>query len=556
MDSSKKTWLLRAVKLAAAIASGMLLAAAFPPDAQAIHAWFALAPLFLLIRANGPQAAAGYGWVTGLAFWCSTLAWLPAIIKNGGPGWLVVAGEITLSIVCSLFFAAFAAASSCAWRWAGKGPNLRRLAVILAADPLMWAGFEWLRANLFTGFAWNFLGVSQVENIPLLQIASIFGVYGVSALLVLVNESVATILARAAQPFIDRWNRAEPDKPRVFERLCLSSESFLPFLLIVLAWGWGLARERAWLAAASSAPTWRIAVIQPNIPCRFIDDPVLRHEQRLLLMQETELAGAAMPDLTLWSETLLPGYYPADARSVAKAREGAQAAHSPLLAGALEQRDDRVYNAAVLVDPSGRHLGGYRKQHLVPFGEYIPFDKTFPWLQRFAPTGESCTPGNNPGVMTLARSANPTNRTAAATLTIGPLICFEDTVSALSRAAVNAGARLLALITNDAWFDGSFEPLQHFNQSIFRAIENGVPLVRCANSGVSGSVSPIGRATPLTAEDGAVSDFHGFAVMPIPVPATPLSAPYTRFGDWLFALPGLFLAFLIVLASWRKSRRN
>lgn len=545
MSTPSRIIVFRLAKSAAALLSGLLLASAFPPEGQTINAWFALVPLFLIIRANNARAAAGYGFLAGLAFWVTTLAWLPAIIKNGGPAWLVVLGEILLSGVCSLFLAAFAATSSRLWGWAGQRAGWRRLAAILLADPLMWAGLEWLRANLFTGFAWNFLGVSQVANVPLIQIASVLGVYGVSALLVLANEAIATILARTSEPFIDRWNRTETVKPPFGERLCRSAESFVPFLVIVAAWSWGLARERAWLAAAPREATWRIALIQHNMPCRFIADPELRRSRRAVLLEETLLAGAAEPDLTLWSETVLTGVFPQDAACASKAREGAAAARSPLLTGALEQRGPCVYNSALLFNAAGEYRAAYRKQHLVPFGEYIPFDKTFPWLQRFAPTGDSCTPGDGPGVMTLPRRGS-----GVGSLAIGPLICFEDTVPALSRRSVRAGARILALLTNDAWFDGSVEPLQHFNQSVFRAVENGVPMVRCANSGVSGTVSPVGIAAPLTAEDGAVADFHGFAVAPVPVPSVPLPAPYTRLGDWPFAIPGLALAALVL--AWPK----
>ncbi|MDD2456020.1 MAG: hypothetical protein PHE10_06795, partial [Kiritimatiellae bacterium] len=167
--------------------SGLLLWTAFPPQAQADSAWMALAPLFLVIRHSRPKAAAGWAWLAGLIFWLSTLSWFPAIIKNNGPWPLVLAGQAGLSLWCASFMALYAYASCRVWRWAGAAPGWRRVAAALAADPLMWSGTELLRGWLFSGFAWNFLGVSQVANLPLIQVASVAGVYGVSALLVLAN---------------------------------------------------------------------------------------------------------------------------------------------------------------------------------------------------------------------------------------------------------------------------------------------------------------------------------------------------------------------------------
>jgi apolipoprotein N-acyltransferase len=185
----------------------------------------------------------------------------------------------------------------------------------------------------------------------------------------------------------------------------------------------------------------------------------------------------------------------------------------------------------------GDPIDAYRKQHLVPFGEFIPLDKRIPILQRLAPTGTSVTPGEGSGVMSLTRANGDT-------LTIGPLICFEDTIPDLSRNAVRDGARILALVTNDAWFNGSIEPVQHLHQSIFRAVENGVPMVRCANSGVSCMVTPTGRIITMLE-----SDVHGFLVQAVNVPDVPFASTYTRWGDWLFAIPGMFLVIGVAVFS-------
>lgn len=546
------------VRGAAAVLSGVLLWLAFPPQARADSAWLALVPLFLVIRRSTPRGAFGWAWLGGLIFWVLTLNWFPAIIKNEGPWPLVLLGQGALSAWCAAFLAVYAYASCRAWQWAGEASGWKRVCVVTLADPLLWAGTEWARGWLFSGFAWNFLGVSQVANLPLIQIASVTGVYGVSALLVLVNGAAASALERAAAPFMARFGRLPLGAPPFGTSLLRSAESLLPFALVIVCWAWGLGRVKEWRRAEAQAPAWRIALVQPNSPCIFsINDDSMRSQLDLLVSQ-TRLAGAAKPDLVVWPETAVLGSVPYEPQTLKLIREGAAAAGSPLLTGTLEIERTAVgpaapagllfYNAAWLFSAAGESMGRYRKQHLVPFGEYIPLDKLVPLLQRLAPTGVSCSPGRDSGVLHLTRGA-------AQELALGPLICFEDTVPSLSRNAVRAGATLLVLMTNDAWFNGSIEPVQHLNQSVFRAVENGVPMVRAANSGVSCVVDAVGRVKRLES-NGRASDFSGFLVNSVAVPERPLAAPYTRWGDWLLGLPGLAAVLSVVACGLYGARRE
>ncbi len=546
------------VKGGAAAASGLLLWVAFPPQAQADSAWLALVPLFLVIRRSTPRGAFGWAWLGGLIFWVLTLSWFPAIIKNEGPWPLVLLGQGALSAWCALFLGVFAYASARVWRWAGEASGWRRVAAVTVADPLLWAGVEVARGWLFSGFAWNFLGVSQVANLPLIQAASVAGVYGVSALLVLVNGAAASVMERTAAPFVARFKREPFTAPPFGLRLLRSAEGLLPFALVIGCWVWGLERVKKWTSVEAQAPAWRIALVQPNSPCIFAISDDTARAQLDLLVEQTRLAGAARPDLVVWPETAVLGSVPYEPQTLKLIRDGAAAAGSPLLTGTLEIERTEVgpaapaglffYNAAWLFSATGESMGRYRKQHLVPFGEYIPLDKAVPLLQRLAPTGISCTPGRDPGVLHLAKAAGEV-------LSMGPLICFEDTVPRLSRNAVRAGANLLVLMTNDAWFNGSIEPVQHLNQSVFRAVENGVPLVRAANSGVSCVVDAVGRVKRLES-NGAAADFSGFMVTQVAVPRQPLAAPYTRWGDWLLGLPGLGAVLALGACGLSAARRE
>ena len=168
----------------------------------------------------------------------------------------------------------------------------------------------------------------------------------------------------------------------------------------------------------------------------------------------------------------------------------------------------------------------YGKQHLVPVGEYIPFDKWFPPLQRLSPVGVSIWPGEAK-VLRLRL-----NREEGATVALAPLICYEDTDPVLARRAACLGAQAIVLITNDSWFSHSQEPVQHAWQAVLRAIETGLPVVRVGNSGVTGIIFPSGRTRWLENGDGRpLVDAAGTMVESVPVVASPDLTPYVRFGD-------------------------
>lgn len=554
----RPTWRMHwPVRVVLAVLSAGLLWSAFPPATRAENAWVALVPLLLFVRHLQPWQAATSAWFSGLFFWLATLSWFPAIIKNGGPWFLVVLGQVGLAAWCACFWGLFAYVSATLWQWVHQRGRWHRMWLVGLVDPLLWVGCELLRGMLFSGFAWNFVGVSQVHNLAMIQIAAFTGVYGVSALVMLINGSVATLLERVLQPIITRLTKAPHllERPTLGQRGAQIAESLVPFALVLACWIWGGGRLLQYERMRTDSKAWRVALIQPNHPCVFsLNDAVIEAQLDQLLGQ-TQLAGAAQPDLIVWPETAAMGTVPTDYVTMAFVRKCAALGQTPLLTGVLEcakvpaaenqPAQKRYYNAAWMIAPNGNVLGKYHKQHLVPFGEYIPLDKLITPLQSLAPTGVSCTPGTAPMLLTL------THKEEQVQVRLGALICFEDTIPALSRAAVRAGAGILVLMTNDAWFDNSIEPIQHMQQSIFRAVENGVPLVRAANSGVSCAVDAVGRVTALTSGT-AMMDFAGFMLAEARVGAEPLRAPYTRWGDWSMAYPGAFLVVWIVMFRLRR----
>jgi apolipoprotein N-acyltransferase len=199
------------------------------------------------------------------------------------------------------------------------------------------------------------------------------------------------------------------------------------------------------------------------------------------------------------------------------------------------------FNSSFLFDPERGLTQTYAKQHLVIFGEYIPLDDVYPWLRRLAPIEESFTAGSVQTVFRLDTSPRA----------FAVLICFEDTVAALARRAVRAGARLLVNQTNDAWFDPSWASRQHMLQCVFRCVENRVPAVRSTNTGITCYIDRTGRviaSLPPTRGQNQPPECLAQTVL-LPGPEMPLTF-YTRHGDW-FAWVCLGLAALALLAAWK-----
>jgi len=540
------------LKVIGSVVSALLLWASFPPSAESNSIWLALVPLMLIIRHCSARDAFKWGFWGAMAFWVATLSWFPAIIKNGGPWYLVVLGQVALAGWCAMFTGIFAWLSASLWRGCSDGPSFKRLALIVLVDPLLWVGTEYIRGTLFSGFAWNFLGVSQVHNTIIIQTAALGGVYAVSALIVMVNGALTSIVERAVYPLAMKIMKREYATPRITftQRLLKSSESFVPLLLVLACVNYGVQRIREWQATQMDEPLWRIVLVQPNTPCVFINNDEIMRRQLEYLVSASEQLAVSAPHLIIWPETTLPGSVPYDAQTMGFVTRAAQATDTPILTGTLEvesvakskraPRGLNFYNAAWMFDKEGREIGRYRKQHLVPFGEYIPLDKYIPVLQRLAPTGVSCTPGRDASLIELSDEEGRS-------LLIGSLICFEDTVPVLSRRSVKAGAQMLALMTNDAWFNGSIEPVQHMHQSVFRAVECGVPLVRSANSGVSCVVSAVGHVNQLMV-DGVATDVAGAWMIPLRIPEKPVPTLYVLTGDWILAIPSALL--LAALAAW------
>ena len=556
---------------------------AFPPFGHGDLAFVAIVPMLLVVRAAPPRRAAFLGFVFGCVFWLIDLSWLWSLKDNGGPVALVGLGHVALSLFLSLFQALFAFAVAASWRLAKKRPmTIIPILLVLVAEPVFWVGSEYLRGVVLTGFPWDPLAATQYGNPAFLHPASWAGACAVSFLLVAINSSIASTISRLLSTlnpplstlhsplstfhsplstphshlssFIFHLSSPRLPVPRIFKWPVRSLELFIALCVTVACWMRGLDAIGESRRVEIESPRLRAAVVCADMPSIFEKDEEALDTTSETLLSHAELAAMASPDICVWPETILPGYIPYD-RDAADLVRGAVSAldGAALLAGGVELQyggapDDDVpnphliYNSAFLFGPKGI-MATYRKRHLVPFGEFIPLESKLRFLKRLAPAGFSCEPGDAAAVCTI--------HTPRGEFMIGPLICFEDAFPSLARDSVRNGADVLALLANDAWFAGSAEGEQHLAQAVLRCVENGRPMMRATNRGVSALIDGHGRIVRRIGGDGSGA---GFAVGDLAVVSR--RTIYTRFGDWLLGIPCaiLLIAFAVLESSaWKTA---
>lgn len=412
-----------------------------------------------------PLRAFTLGLIAGVVCFVGTIYWTGTVIATFGdvPPPLAVFAMVLLALYLALFPAFTALLTSRVIRSIGVAG--------LAVAPAAWVATEFLRGYLFGGFPWVPLGNSQVEVLPIAQLASLLGVYGISALLVIVNSAIAGAMLST----------------RLRSRVAVAASAAL--LLAVVA-GWGTWRVSDGRLTREGSPL-KIALIQANIAQSEKWKPAEAPRIFSTYLAMTREAVRRGAEYILWPESSTPFMFEEDPVGGGAVRELARELHVPILVGSdqIERAgvNPRLYNAAFLVTPDGRTAAVYRKIHLVPFGEYIPFKSLLFFVSPLVESLADFSPGLS---MVMLPVADHVTSTA---------ICYEVVYPSLVREAVLAGSELLTTITNDAWYGASSAPYQHFALASMRAIEQGRYLARAANTGISGVVDPYGRIVAKSA---------------------------------------------------------
>ena len=454
-----------------------MLALSFPKFGHPALAWIALTPLVVALartrhaseRPLTPRRAFTLGLLSGAVYFSGTLYWLVETMSTFGGLKPAVATLAALALVAylSLFPAACALVQMRLGRMLGP-------AAALTVAPV-WVATELGRQYVWDGFPWALLGYSQVTVLPVAQLASITGVYGLSFLLALAGSAAAYVV-------VDRTRR----------------RWLVAAAVVVIVTGcsvWGQVRLNRSALLATGQPV-RVAVLQANIPQDEKWDPALvdRITDRYVAMTRQALAGGAT--FIIWPESSTPFYFEHDLLRGSVIRRLATEGRATLLIGSdqvepirAEDRSkpaQRLYNAAFLVRPDGRVGAVYRKMHLVPFGEYVPAQRLLFFVGPLVESVSAFDPGTDPVML-------PVGDHMASTA-----ICYEVIFASLIRQFVVQGSELLTTITNDAWYGRSSAAYQHWEQASMRAIEGGRYLARAANTGISGFVDPYGRVLQKT----------------------------------------------------------
>jgi|GEM_PF-407087 len=489
------------------ILSALLLICAYPNFNLEFLAWVAFIPLFFALENKKAKQRFFTGYLFGIIFFPGILYWLANV---------TVPGSIVLVLLLS-----FAPAIFCLF----LSSSFVVRPVSFVSVPAAWVATEYLRAHIFTGFPWALLGYSQSFNLPIIQIADIAGVYGVSFLVILVNFSVYLALRKKAGRFYTL---------------------FFAFLLFSLTLGYGQKK----MVQIYPAQNLKVAVIQPNIPQAIKWDPHYRNFIVGEYKAITKKSLSEKPHLVIWPETALPGYLGEEDLGK-EITDLAGSNNIYLLTGTLRENGTNVYNSASLISNEGKVLENYDKIHLVPFGEFIPFENNLFSIRSFIdkPVG-NFTRGSEFTVfrfklMETHREPEKIRKTMYFHK-FSVLICFEDIFPELSAKFVKGGARFLVNITNDAWFGESAAAFQHMQCSIFRAVENRVPVLRSANTGVSCIIDHRGKIIKSVKDKNRQIFVDGYVSENIAPTFT--GSLYTRFGD-MFAWGCIVLALIISVVT-------
>jgi apolipoprotein N-acyltransferase len=446
--------------------------------------WVALIPMMWAFEDKLPAEAFRLAYYAGVVFFAGMFYWFISMhVTAGIPLFLAILAVGGMVGYLSLYFGLFGYGYALVRK---RIPVFRYIFV-----PSLWVGLEFIRDRLFTGFGWASLGHSQYKFLPVIQIADITGVFGVSFFIVLIN---LVLLDTLKNFFVED----KSFKHRVMWVPLVSAA-----LMSALVLGYGGWRCRAG-AYAGEKTDITVAVVQGNIPQQMKWIPLNWPEimERYLSLSKSVLK--AKPDLIIWPETSFPGYLWESIHMFTDMQEAVRFwIRTPILFGAVHQEGERYYNSAFLMTAEGQVRKKHDKLHLVPFGEYVPFREQLPAVAALIPILDFQW-GQVPTLFPVTRRVKEAASVPGAGGRSGErfetvpayysvLICFEDTVTSVARALVLNGANLLVNITNDAWFLAEKAPWLHLQASVFQAVAHRRFLVRAANTGVTCFISSTGE---------------------------------------------------------------
>lgn len=498
--------------------SGILLVAGFPEINLWSLSWFALVPLLVAIHKATWKESLWLGFVTGCVYFLGIMNWLMILAPFSTIYWVTL-GYVALSayLACYVFlFTVSVNLITSYWkRHYPEESSTQKLAYILLVA-IAWTGSEVLRSYIISGLPWASLGYTQWHILPVIQIASVAGMYAVTFLIALINGMVAVFVID-----ISKWKSS-----------LKSAIIPLGILIVCLVYGW------VSLSSSTDVKKIKIGLVPGNIKQKDKMDSWGDKAGWIFdkYIQDTQLIAEEKPDLLVWPETAVPQFIFPKSEERERLTFLLSRWNAYMLMGALSYEQDpdwKVYNSAFMINPKGEVIDKYDKIHLVPVSESFPFKSFLPKKWQSYVTGTSDFDRGSRYTIFNSPLAN-----------IGVPICFESVFPQISRKFVQDGANLIGIITNDSWFIGTFAAQQHFSMAPFRAVENRVAVFRCANYGISCIIDPYGRVTQKIEPDKGENYLVG------DVGIYPAGTFYTRHGNYFPWTCLAVLLFFIVQQWW------
>ena len=501
---------------AASVLSAVLLILSFPNFEFAALAWIGLVPLLAVVaRGPSPLRALILGWTTGTLFFYASCYWLTySMIHYGGlPAVLAYLLLIPGALVVGLFPGLFAMILALVIRrWGAK-------AILLS--PIVWATSEYARLGA-TGQLWNAIGYSQAYPLSgmLIQVAKWGGVYEAGALVVAINAAVALVA-------LDRtWKSTG---------LATAVGVIVTFTLVAsLVIGGG--------TKSGVPPFAHVVAVQPNVPMTLFktaeeNQQLLQRHLTLTANALAQLPSDDLPRLVVWPESPMNFAYGSDQQLQQILQTFAHLNRVSLLFNSQEAAPlGGIYNSAILLNEDGRMISQYDKIRLLPFGEYVPLPRWLPGASLITAIVGDFTPGANYTMMPIRDRR------------VGVFICIESAYPSIARTLTNGGADALINISNDGYLGPTAVMRQHLANAVFRAVENGRPVIRVTNTGI----------TALIRADGYIQDqTQGYqeAVRPWMISeAVSVDTFYSKYGDVFVQTCSLATLLLLIVSIVHKRR--
>ncbi|MCF7805171.1 MAG: apolipoprotein N-acyltransferase [Candidatus Marinimicrobia bacterium] len=451
---------------AKALFAGVILTLSFPPLPLGFLGYIGLIPFFYALEQTDGEHGFRLGYIAGLVYTGGMIYWIGA--NSGTFPWAAILSAIMAVAFMALNFGLFG--------WALGWIKRKEVSGGLWWAPVLWVAVEFLRSFGTLVMPWVSLSLSQTDYLPAIQMAGITGMYGVSFWVVLLNVVIIRyLMAKDVGKPTWKW-------------------AIVAFAIYLIPLGYGTVILRVLPGVTEESKPVKVSVLQPNVDPNQKWSSQFRRENYALLDSLTSVVTAQEPDIAIWPETATPSYLRYNRYGyLTKLRKKVNSTGIPLLTGTPDWRppdsvtqgdDGSIYNAAVLIEQGSENLQTYRKVKLVPFAEYVPYQRIFGFFYKLDLGQGNYTPGEKYTVFNL----NEPVRTK-----FSVAICYDSSFPELLRRFRQGGAEWQAIITNDAWFGNTSGPYQHAEWAKMRAVEYRTPIARSANTGISMLIDGWGR---------------------------------------------------------------